>query len=109
MRSALHLILVAVLAACKSAPSRSTEDRSLPQVTRAEILATAEAYRTHRWLAGDGNVRHGYDERGVRVDTPDMGYRRPGSVPARPAKSAPMISSLPATSSIVNLPSFFTH
>ncbi len=34
---------------------------------------------------------------------------RPRKPIARSTKSAPMISSLPGTSSIVNLPSFFTH
>lgn len=52
-----------------------------PRVTRAEIMARAEAYRTHRWLATQANVRHGVDANGVRVDTPDIGYRKPGAIP----------------------------
>ena len=40
-------------------------------VTRAEALGIAEAYRAHRWVPGERNIRHGLDKNGVRVDTPD--------------------------------------
>ncbi len=52
-----------------------------PGVTRSECLATAEQYRTHRWTPAAGNVRHGADPDGVVVDTPDIGYQKPGAVP----------------------------
>lgn len=48
---------------------------SITPVTRADILATAEAYRTHRWQAIQANVRHGLDRQGIRVDTPDIGFK----------------------------------
>ena len=32
----------------------------------------------HRWRATEANVLHGEDTAGVRVDTPDSGYRRGG-------------------------------
>lgn len=51
------------------------------RVTRGEAMAVAEAYRTHRWFATEANVRHGYDARGVRVDTPDRGYQVRGAIP----------------------------
>jgi hypothetical protein len=54
---------------------------TLPRVTRVQIMETAESYRTHTWWARKDNVRHGGDGNGVRVDTPDIGYRKPGAVP----------------------------
>lgn len=51
------------------------------RVTRAECLAIAENYRTHRWLPTAANVRHGTDSDGITVDTPDVSYQRPGAVP----------------------------
>ena len=53
----------------------------LPKVRRAEVMERAEAYRTHRWLPTGVNVRHGLDGAGVRVDTPDVSYQKPGAVP----------------------------
>lgn len=50
---------------------------------RDEVLAIAEAYRTHRWRASSVNVRHAVDTQGIQVDTPDLGFHpadgtRPG-------------------------------
>jgi hypothetical protein len=45
------------------------------QVTRTETLATAEAYRTFKWAPTEANVFHGRDAAGIRVDTPDVGYK----------------------------------
>lgn len=50
-------------------------------VTRAECLAIAESYRTHRWMPAAQNVLHGADADGIRVDTPDVSYHPPGAVP----------------------------
>ncbi len=80
MRRTWCLLILLLLAACAGQPSRTRSAR-LPRVTRAEVLATAEAYRTHRWLAAEANVRHGFDRNGVRVDTPDISYQKPGAVP----------------------------
>lgn len=46
-------------------------------------MSIAEAYRRHRWRATPQNVKHGNDQAGVRVDTPDVAYqpvdgKRPG-------------------------------
>ena len=49
-------------------------------VTRAEALAIAEAYRTHRWRPDSRNVRHGLDARGIRVDTPDRDFKPGGGI-----------------------------
>lgn len=51
------------------------------KVARSECLAIAEAYRTHRWRASAANVLHGNDPDGVRVDTPDLHFRPPGTAP----------------------------
>jgi hypothetical protein len=52
------------------------------QVTRAEALETAHAYLTFNWTPSERNVCHGNDPDGIRVDTPDIGFRpaetRPG-------------------------------
>lgn len=53
----------------------------LPKVKRADVMARAEEYRTHQWLPTAVNVRHGVDGTGVRVDTPDVSYQKPGAVP----------------------------
>jgi hypothetical protein len=49
-------------------------------VTRAQCMATAESYATHRWFPTTANVRHGVDRSGIRVDTPDRSYQKPGAV-----------------------------
>jgi len=72
MRCALLFIALAV-SACSTPGSGG--------VTRSECLAIAEAYRAHRWQPTAANVFHGIDSNGVRVDTPDAGYRPPGAVP----------------------------
>lgn len=66
---------------CRSLPESAHEFGGFPKVTRSEALAIAESYRTHRWFATRANVRHGLDSRGIRVDTPDIGYRIPGAIP----------------------------
>jgi hypothetical protein len=47
-------------------------------VRRAETVTLAEAYCTLRWQPTEANVFHGNDAEGIRVDTPDIGFRRPG-------------------------------
>lgn len=52
------------------------------RVTRAQALAIAEAYRTHRWRPTAANVKHGPDRAGIQVDTPDIRHLPgPGSRP----------------------------
>jgi hypothetical protein len=44
-------------------------------VTPAEALAIAEIYSNHAWKPFARNIRHAADSTGIRVDTPDVGYR----------------------------------
>ena len=50
-------------------------------VTRREAVAIAESYRMFAWTPTTQNIFHGKDRDGVRVDTPDATFRRPGSRP----------------------------
>lgn len=45
------------------------------QVTPTEALAIAEIYARHTWSPYARNILHGKDPAGVRVDTPDIGYK----------------------------------
>ena len=57
-------------------------EQTLPRVSRQEAIRTARRYASHRWTPTKANVWHGYDEQGVRVDTPDESFKvrglRPG-------------------------------
>lgn len=52
------------------------------QVTPKEALAIAEVYCQHAWRPFARNILHGPDAKGIRVDTPDVGFTpvtgRPG-------------------------------
>ncbi len=48
-------------------------------VTREEAMATAEKYRTIEWIPAAANVLHGRDTNGIRVETPDEGFKPKGS------------------------------
>ena len=65
-----------LLSACQST---SGKGGTASTVTRSSCMAIAERYRTHRWMPSERNVRHGLDPDGIRVDTPDTGYRVPGA------------------------------
>ena len=39
------------------------------------VIAKAESYRRHVWLASTQNVFHGQDNNDVQVDTPDVNFR----------------------------------
>ena len=43
-------------------------------VYREEAVAIAGSYVDHRWIPSPGNVLHGVDVDGVRVDTPNKGF-----------------------------------
>lgn len=45
------------------------------QVTPQQALAIAQSYCKHQWRPFSRNVWHGKDANGVRVDTPDIGYK----------------------------------
>jgi hypothetical protein len=44
-------------------------------VTRDEVLAIAAAYSTMEWRPTTHHAFHGIDTKGVRIDTPDAGFR----------------------------------
>jgi hypothetical protein len=64
--------------ACASRDSPPCEYPPASQVSRSDCLRIAEAYRTHRWRPTSQNIFHGFDHRGIRVDTPDIGYQPRG-------------------------------
>ena len=77
VRRLVILCLAAVFGACRTtSPTGPVPSR----VSRAAVLATAERYASHRWFAGAANVFHGVDPDGIRVDTPDISWNRPGAV-----------------------------
>jgi len=51
------------------------------QVTRAEVMATANAYLTLEWTPAAANAFHGVDPDGIRVETPDETFSAPGIRP----------------------------
>lgn len=75
--------LLLLLSACVAAgPTVKKPLPALPamsHVTRVDCITIAEGYRTHRWLPTGRNVVHGKDARGIRVDTPDIGYQPGGA------------------------------
>jgi hypothetical protein len=85
--SAAMAILGAVmlLTGCATVePSRPGQPALLPgdpsapsQITPTEALAIARTYAHHSWQPFARNILHGPDPAGVRVDTPDAGYKPP--------------------------------
>lgn len=75
-------LLALVLAGCATRPAFSpTVDMSpAASVSPAESLAIAETFLTHRWRAEARNILHGNDPKGIRVDTPDIGFRPVGRI-----------------------------
>lgn len=73
---------IALLAGCASPDVTNPEPSLLPgdpnapsQVTPTEALTIAEQYTHHAWRPFARNLHHGKDRAGIRVDTPDVGYR----------------------------------
>jgi len=62
------VFLIPLAAATIAGPPPST-------VTRADAMATAEAYRNVRWVPTEANTLHGTDRSRIRVDTPDASYK----------------------------------
>ena len=50
-------------------------------VTRRQALETAAAYQNFVWTPTAQNAFHGRDADGIRVDTPNCGFERPGTRP----------------------------
>ena len=55
--------------------------RGEEEVTRRAALKIASAYQNFVWTPGARNAFHGKDRDGVRVDTPDQTFQRPGTRP----------------------------
>jgi hypothetical protein len=72
-------ITCALLALALSAAAGTKRPPST--VTRAEVMATAERYRTLAWVPTKANIRHGTDRAGIRIDTPDAAFRPGGTFP----------------------------
>ena len=84
-RSAFLLLLILTgavggLTNCAGGPS-ARRLAAPSEVTRSQVMGTAIRYASHSWRASSSNVRHGPDGAGIRVDTPDQGYQKPGAVP----------------------------
>jgi hypothetical protein len=63
-------------------------------VSRAEVIQIAETYWRHEWLPTEQHAFHGRDQRGVRVDTPDVAFKPPNAqrgwwVPGRVNRGIP--------------------
>lgn len=75
--------IVVLFAGCASMPDGPPAallpgDPAAPsQVTPREALAIAQSYCKHPWRPFARNILHGPDPAGVRVDTPDAGFRPP--------------------------------
>ncbi|HET6406341.1 MAG TPA: hypothetical protein VFG14_00555 [Chthoniobacteraceae bacterium] len=50
-------------------------EQPLSEVNRAEAIAMAERYCSHAWTATEKNIYHGNDPNGIRVDSPNAGYK----------------------------------
>ena len=48
-------------------------------VTRREAMQIAASYQLFAWTPTERNIIHGNDRHGVRVDTPDATFQRPGT------------------------------
>ena len=84
-RSAFLLLLILTgavggLTNCAGGPS-ALRLAAPSKVTRSQVMGKAIRYASHSWTARGINVRHGPDGAGIRVDTPDQGYQKPGAVP----------------------------
>ena len=54
---------------------------SFRKVSRQDAIRLARRYASHRWTPSKRNVWHGYDDQGIRVDSPDHEFRSPGLRP----------------------------
>ena len=67
LRNWTQSLIVVLVASIAVRPSVS----SAQSITRAEALKIAESFIEHRWQASARNVKHGKDNAGVDVQTPD--------------------------------------
>lgn len=86
------LVIGVIFNACQTTPTGSetpseTVNNPEPpnctpaeQVSRDEVIAIAEAYRTWQWQPSKENAFHGNDSNGIRVDTPDHQFKPSGGI-----------------------------
>ncbi|MCD8064217.1 hypothetical protein [Akkermansia sp.] len=68
-----NTLTLLTLSACLGACAPGVPEILPPSssVTRREALETSRAYTSMAWRGSPRNVRHGTDEDGIRIDTPD--------------------------------------
>lgn len=73
MQSMTNTLTLLTLSACLGACVPGAPEILPPasSVTRREALETSRAYTSMAWRGSPRNVRHGTDEDGIRIDTPD--------------------------------------
>jgi len=78
-RSKKYLLLIFALLVVSCAP---TDRLKIPEpadsVTRDEVISTAYLYTQVSWAAEERHVKHGDDEDGITVHTPDVSLNRRG-------------------------------
>lgn len=81
-RLASIFFISVMLSSCETTPAKADGALWEPaeKVRRHEVIAIANSYVLHRWTPTDRHVYHGHDEKGIRVDTPDAGYKPGGGV-----------------------------
>lgn len=72
-----HLWVLLLLTQCNA----SKGEKGYPLVTRSQILKTAESYRQHVWTPRQEHIKHGRDDCGIEVHTPDLSYREHTAAP----------------------------
>ena len=66
----------------KAVPMRALPGKmEFPKVSRTECIQIAQKYLNHLWVPTARNRFHGTDPDGIVVNTPDIDYRAPGSLP----------------------------
>lgn len=80
-----HIVIITIalfsLASCAPSQKIIKEGGLYRQITRTEVMETADIYLKHQWRPTKRNVFHGLDEDGIRVDTPDIDSPLPSDPP----------------------------
>lgn len=77
-QSGMTLLHAAVSLFALAVGSHADDAKPPGAVTRSEVMATAEVYRTLKWVPAEANVFHGRDTARIQVDTPNAGYKPSG-------------------------------
>lgn len=78
MQPMTNTLMMLTLSVCLGACSPCVPEILPPasSVTRREALETSRAYTAMAWKGTARNIRHGEDEDGIRIDTPDAAASR---------------------------------